>query len=341
MRELQVVGIIIALLIALYGFWKRRRRRYSRPQYFISLFFAVALLAISIEPSLGDIVAGPLKMERWNAVLFATSVALFIMFLYSMNMTNANTRALSRLIKSIAAQQFQNEQGDRVVGEVMVVIPAYNEAENIGDVLKRMPSEVEGMTITPLVVVDGATDDTAAVARNWGATVVENPIQRGGGAAVRVGYEVAQRAGCEIIVTMDADGQHLPEEIPQVVRPILTGDADFVNGSRVLGSHEAENNVRVAGVYFFNWLISALMFTKVTDASNSFRAIRTDVMSGLHLSQDQFYTSEVLIEALKNGYRVIEVPITIRARQSGETKKPPTLAYGWGFAKAIVLAWLR
>jgi hypothetical protein len=87
--------------------------------------------------------------------------------------------------------------------------------------------------------------------------------------------------------------------------------------------------------------VSALTWTRITDCSNSFRAIRTSELAKLDLRQPQFHTSELLIEALKQGLRVKEVPITIRRRASGESKKPMTVGYGWGFARAIFATWLR
>lgn len=341
MREIQIVGIVVSLLILTYIFWKRKRRRYTRTQSVLGGLSALGLLIISISPSAGDLIAGPLQMDRWNAVLFVAFLIQQAFIFYLLNHSNSNSRTISRLIEALASSKYSTIELRDEECDIMVVIPAYNEAENIGDVLCRIPKTVSGYSVGVLVAVDGGTDATEDVARNYGASVVVNPINRGGGAALRAGYEVALKSNAEIIVTLDADGQHLPEEIEHVVAPILVDDADFVNGSRVLGSHEAESQVRVAGVFLFNWLISVLMFERITDASNAFRAIRKSTLSQLTLYQDQFHTSELLIEAMKKDARVVEVPITIRKRQSGETKKPPSLRYGWGFTKAIVGAWLR
>ena len=171
--------------------------------------------------------------------------------------------------------------------------------------------------------------------------MIVNPINRGGGSALRAGYQIAIENRVPIVVTLDADGQHDPSEIGKLVEPILNDEADFVNGSRILGSYEKESVIRSTGVVFFNWLITILMGERITDSSNSFRAIRTQIFSQLTLSQDQFHTSELLIDAIKKGARVKEVGITIRKRQSGTTKKPRSLKYGWGFMKAILGTWLR
>jgi glycosyltransferase involved in cell wall biosynthesis len=296
---------------------------------------------IALFPSAGDIVAGPLKMERWNAVLFVSTLISFGLFFYVLNISNRNAKAISKLVEAMARSKFWREHRESEPGEIAVVIPVYNEEESISAVLKRIPEQVLGLKVQTFVVVDGSTDATEKVVREMAVPVVVHPINRGGGAALRAGYEVALESGAEIIVTLDGDGQHLPEEIPNLVKPIIDNEADFVNGSRVLGSFEPESRMRLLGVFVFNWLVSVLMFTRITDCSNAFRAIRADTLRRLTLNQDQFHTSELLIEALKKSARVKEVPITILKRQSGVTKKPPSLRYGWGFAKAILSTWLR
>ena len=140
---------------------------------------------------------------------------------------------------------------------------------------------------------------------------------------------------------MDADGQHVADEMPLLVKPILEGDADMVNGSRVLGEFERESLVRHLGVHFFSWLVTLITGSRITDVSNGYRAIRADVLRRLKLDQDQFWASELLIEGMRMRVRIREVPITIRARAGGESKKPKTLKYAWHFTKAIFKTWLR
>jgi glycosyltransferase involved in cell wall biosynthesis len=193
----------------------------------------------------------------------------------------------------------------------------------------------------PVVVSDGSDDRTAEVARDAGAFVAELPIRRGGGLALRVGYDIALKLGADIVVTLDADGQHLPEELPIVIGPILAGEADYVNGSRLLGDFERESLIRHIGVHFFSRLVSILTGRRITDPSSGYRAARADLLRGFVLEQDQFWTSEILIEALRHRARVVEVPITIVARKGGKSKKPKSLRYGWNFSKVIIQTWLR
>jgi glycosyltransferase involved in cell wall biosynthesis len=229
----------------------------------------------------------------------------------------------------------------RVRGGVLVVIPAYNEADNVGAVVARMPDEVCGLPVTALVVDDGSSDGTTDAAEAAGALVARHLRNRGGGAALRTGYALAAGAGAAIVVTLDADGQHLPEEMTRLVRPIVAGRADAVNGSRTLGSADPNTFSRELGLRVFNRVLSTLTRTDITDCSSGYRAIRADSLAKLELRQEQFHASEWLIEAVKRGLRLEEVPITVAKRMHGETKKPATLGYGLGFTKAIVRAWLR
>jgi glycosyltransferase involved in cell wall biosynthesis len=220
-------------------------------------------------------------------------------------------------------------------------MPAYNESENVGPVIHSIPDEVEGLYVVKVVVDDGSDDGTAEVARAAGAMVARHPIRRGGGLALRVGYEIGKLLNADVVVTMDSDGQHVPDEMPLLVKPIVEDQADMVNGSRVLGEFERESVIRHVGVHFFSRIVTIMIGTRITDVSNGYRAVRTDVLKKLQLDQDQFWASELLIEGMRHRLRILEVPITIRARQGGESKKPKNARYAWNFTKAIFKTWLR
>jgi len=204
-----------------------------------------------------------------------------------------------------------------------------------------MPEKVDGHPVVPLVVDDASEDGTEAAARAAGALVARLPIRRGGGQAIRVGYELGLRLDAVVVASLDADGQHDPAELPLLVEPILRGEADMVQGSRVLGTFEKESRVRHLGVLVLSGLATLMTGTRITDVSNGYRAIRAETLQKLILRQDQFWTSEVIIEALRHRATIKEVPITVRARASGETKKPRPFKYGWNFLKVMVKTWLR
>ena|SRR5437764_4923127 len=229
----------------------------------------------------------------------------------------------------------------RLVGRVVVLIPAFNEAESVGGVVRRVPAAVGGVETATVVIDDGSSDGTPERAEEAGAVVARHEVNRGGGAALRTGYALACEAGARAVVTLDADGQHLPEEMPALVAPVLDGAADLVLGSRVLGSAEPGARARELGIALFGRLVSLLVGRRFTDVSNSYRATTCDLLAQLDLREDQFHASELLIEAMARGARTVEVPITVAGRSHGVTKKPTTLRYGMHFARAIVMTRAR
>lgn len=244
-------------------------------------------------------------------------------------------------IEDAAVTRFLNECGDVPFKEVMVLIAALNEAESIGAVLDALPDEIGGLGISTVVIDDGSTDATADIASRHGAFVCSLGINRGHGVALRVGYRIAHEKAVRFVVMTDADGQYDMAEIPDLLAPLLADRADFVNGSRRLGTDETTDGVRRIGVRFFSWLLTCLLRQRITDTSSGFRAMRLEVLAGLTLTQPQYHASEQLVGVLCQGFRVLEVPMTMRPRLAGTTKKGGNLAYGLRYARVLVSTWWR
>jgi len=226
---------------------------------------------------------------------------------------------------------------------VAIVIPAYNEEPTVAEVIREIPKQIAGLPAEVIVVVDGSTDATAAQAASAGALVCDIPVNRGQGLVFKLGYWLARARGAQVIATIDADGQYEPGELEKLVEPIVNDRADFVNGSRRLGTELTTDPVRHAGVIFFGGLVSLLVRQRITDPACGIRAMRASVSAKIKLEQTQYQTSEVLIATSMNGFRVIEVATTMRDRPAGATgtKKGPNLLYGMRFARAILGTWRR
>ena len=225
-------------------------------------------------------------------------------------------------------------------GRAVIVIPAFNEESSLPEVLAVMPKQLHGLDVETIVVSDGSDDATERVAQHYGALVVGRDLRRGQGAAVRLGYRVALARSASVVATIDSDGQYDPLELPQLVAPILAGDADVVHGSRALGSYEDPIAGRSHGVTFFAWLMTKIAGTPITDPASGFRAFAPEALHALELRENQFHASEVTIAAAKLGLRVREVPCTFRARIEGSSKKPPFLRYGYGYTRTLLRTWL-
>jgi hypothetical protein len=346
---LRLVGALLAVAFILAAIVLGRRGA-NRGLVLPLATIGSALLAVAIAPDvvrpiqdffgLGDQPVGRLM----TALVLAVAVGYLLTF-YALAKTERNTQRLRRLIRALSAAQLELEQTAGRLGGVLVVIAAYNEAEALPDVLAQVPADVAGLPTHVLVVDDASRDRTRSIALAHGAHVVSHPVNAGQGAALQTGYLVAERVGVDVVVTMDADGQHDPTQMERLVAPIVRGEADFVVGSRRIGEYEREEGAggaaRNAGITFFTKLINVLGGTSVSDVANGYRAIRASRLAEIVFTEDQFHNPELLMGAARAGLRIVEAPITIRRRVAGQTKKGGTLRYGMGFLRVVFRTWLR
>jgi glycosyltransferase involved in cell wall biosynthesis len=248
---------------------------------------------------------------------------------------------VSRLMKKLGRQDFERRNPDAKIGPVLALIASYLEADNIGPVLKAVPEEVHGLEVTTLVVVDGGDDGTEDIVEAAGALCAVLPVNMGQGVALQLGYEIAQAYHCRYVVTIDADGQNDPGEIPDLLAPLIANESDFVIASRRRGTDETTDVLRKSGVVVFAGMINWIIGKKLTDTSNGYRAFRTEVLADLTLEQDQYQTAEVIITAAKRGWRITEAPTVWHPRSSGESKKGHNIYFGIQYARVIIRTWWR
>ncbi len=344
LTALRAGGLLFAVSLVAFAVW--RRRELSNGTVLLALLGGIALAVVS-GTELLDTVLEAFAFERGNGgrILGLAVFAIAILFLLILRALTVNARMsaqLSALLEGLAWEEFKAAKlPGRFRDKVAVLIPAYNEGDNVAQVIRQIPERVCGEPTAVLVVDDGSRDDTGEEAAKAGAVVARHVINRGGGAALRTGYRLMAESGALVVVTLDADGQHLPSEMERLVAPVLSDEVDVAHGSRVLGEAEPNARARELGIVFFNRVVSFITRTKVSDCSNGYRAVRTSVLPQLVLRQEQFHTSEFLIEAIKRGIPAKEIPVTVQKRLSGHSKKPAVVRYGLGFTNAIVRAWLR
>jgi glycosyltransferase involved in cell wall biosynthesis len=212
---------------------------------------------------------------------------------------------------------------------IWVVMPAYNEAARIRGALQELLPRCPNV----VVVNDGSPDDTGAVAKSCGVWVVTHPINRGQGAALQTGIDFALKQGADFIVTFDSDGQHDPADIPAMLAPVQSGEADIALGSRFLG--------RTVGMPLSRRIVLklAVLFTRVvsriavTDTHNGFRAFTRASAKAIRIRQDRMaHASEILDEIRRLGLRFSEVPVTVRYSEA-------TLEKGQSSWNAVRIVW--
>jgi glycosyltransferase involved in cell wall biosynthesis len=222
---------------------------------------------------------------------------------------------------------------------ISVVIPALNEEEPIGDVVREIAAT--GLTREIIVVDNGSTDATATRGREAGALVVAEP-QRGYGHACQRGVNSVSPA-CEIIVFLDGDGSDCPEFIAQLVQPIVAGNYDFVIGSRTRGQREtgSMNLQQVLSGYAAGFILGLLYGVKYTDMS-PFRAIRPETLRQLGMREKTYgWNLEMQMRAARAGLRVLEIPVNHRCRTGGQSKVSGTLRGTFVAGTRIIATLLR
>ena len=202
---------------------------------------------------------------------------------------------------------------------LLILIPARDEEASIVHVIQGCGESLPGRPI--LVVDDGSRDETARKARDAGAVVVSHTFGMGYGAALQTGYLYALRKGFDLVVQLDADGQHDPRDLPRLVAPLVKGTADVTLGSRFLGGAKPSlSPARRGGIFFFRTLAALGLGGKAfTDPTSGFQALgkrALEILAESHFPED-FPDADVLLYLARSGCRIVEVPVTMHPRKSG------------------------
>ncbi|BCB05056.1 glycosyltransferase family 2 protein [Bacillus sp. KH172YL63] len=205
--------------------------------------------------------------------------------------------------------------------KVIVFMPAHNEEESIGDVIKRVPRSIHPwVEVEVLVINDGSTDRTVEVARHAGADhIITFERNQGLGAAVREGLKASVELGAHIGVMIDADGEYPPEQIPDLLLPIFNGEADYTMGSRFLGTINGMKLHRRLGNYCFTALQSILLMKWIYDGQSGMRAFSRQTMEHAEIIHDYNYAQVLTLNLVRKGFRVKEIPILYYVRTTGRS----------------------
>lgn len=200
---------------------------------------------------------------------------------------------------------------------VIAIIPAYNEENSVGPIVKETSRFVDEV----LVVDDGSKDKTGDEAESAGATTIKHPINSGIGSSLRSGYGYCLSNACDFIVQLDADGQHDPEFIPQMIDHLVRNDFDIVTGSRFLfpGS-EDQVFLRRAGIKLFSVLASSFGSARITDVTSGFRVYRRSALKLIGDVANRHWAFDQTLRALKFGLKYGEYPVLMTKRQSGKSQ---------------------
>ncbi|HAY65907.1 MAG TPA: hypothetical protein DCY36_07745 [Acidimicrobiaceae bacterium] len=202
---------------------------------------------------------------------------------------------------------------------ILLFMPAYNEEEAVSECIERVPPRVLDRPVEVLIVDDGSVDSTADRARKSGAQVVELGQNQGLGAAVRTGLEIGVERNAAAVVFCDADGEYPPEELANMVAPILDGEADYVVGSRFLGRIDHMRPHRRFGNHVLTRALQVVARQKISDGQSGYRALSLDAARNAEIIHDFNYAQVLTLDLMAKGFRYREVPISYHFRTTGES----------------------
>jgi len=219
--------------------------------------------------------------------------------------------------------------------KVFALVPALNAEKSIGDVVRDCRAQLD----TVVVIDDGSTDRTGDVARANGAIVLRHEVNQGKGASLKTGFKYAVDNGYDGVITLDADGQHLPSEIPKILAAHQESGADLVIGGRAHLFGEMLPRRRLAN-RFSAWCIAKCAGTRVTDSQSGFRFYSTKLLRAIRLRTDGFdMESEVIVRAGRGGFKIITTPISLGFIDGISTShyKPlkDTIRIAWTVTRAL------
>jgi glycosyltransferase involved in cell wall biosynthesis len=224
--------------------------------------------------------------------------------------------------------------------KLLIAIPAYNEEEKLGEVLQNIPDKIEGISeIHTLVVDDGSTDSTAKIAADSGAEVLKNYINMGYGASFNKAIHYAIENSFDLMVSIDGDAQFDPKDIPELIKPIIDGEADLVTASRFINKDYYPDmpHTKFWGNKLMSILISKVVGKKFYDVSCGFRAYSQETLLSLNLYGKFTFSQETFIDMSFKGLRIMEIPIKVKYYPSRVSKISSNLfSYGIKALKIIV-----
>jgi hypothetical protein len=201
----------------------------------------------------------------------------------------------------------------------IAIVPAYNEEQNVARVIDELRAFDPGLDV--VVVSDGSQDRTAEVAAERGAHVVSLPFNLGIGGAVQTGFKYAHEHGYELVVRCDGDGQHIPAELPKVLKPVLAGEADIAVGSRFAGGDGYRSSApRRVGIRLLALIVSAIAKQRVTDTTSGFQALNRKALDLFAADYPHDYPEvEGMVMLIKHRLRLREVSVSMREREHGRS----------------------
>jgi hypothetical protein len=260
--------------------------------------------------------------DALHALFLAVVLLISLILLRTATLSSKVNDRLTQLTRSTALRESNFDRGkEREKGKkrVAVVIPTLNGEKTLASVINRISLSPD-LVGRAFVVDDGSTDDTPRVAADCGAIVIQHALNLGQGGALKTGFLAAEEWGADIVVCLDSDGEHFPEDMMPLIRKMEESDLDMVVGSRFLNSRPDISRNRKVAISAYSWLVRRLTDYQVTDATCGLRVIRARYVSSLMYRSERSYAIAMLVMAHRARMRVEELPVHYGKRVHGQSQ---------------------
>lgn len=317
----RIMLTIISIIVLGFIFKARLSNRLGNQFFSIMLIFWTGVIAIAIQPSLLDSVLNNTGFVNRAQFLLAISMGIIVYLLaIQTRKSKSSNESLNKVIRKIALDIFKKEYAEIQKSEVIILIAAKDEEKNIGYVIDNINKQKISKSYKILVVNDGSGDMTEKIVRDKRCLVVNHYHNLGVGGATKTGYLACSVLNPEIIITIDADGQHNPSHITEMIDKINEG-FDMVSGSRFAeGSTYESNTIRLVGNKFYTNLVNKLGKISITDVTSGYRALRADKMKSVYYNAETNFAIELVLRAAKNGLKITEIPTKAEIRIHGQSQ---------------------
>lgn len=340
MSTIRIFGLVISAIVFILFFFRLRKYESKIKADPIMLFIiGLSLTIISFFPSILNKPTDFFLLDNFEGgriilLLILSNIFLWFFLLNERGKVFKYKKLFNKTLRYNITSSHNYKIKTHHKKKILVIIPSLNEEINLNYLLTKFRRNILGYKIDILIIDDGGEDNTKKICKIHKAFYLRCPVNMGGGFATNVGFDFALKYNYDYFITMDADGQHLPKDIIAFIKKFKK--YDFVIGSRILGKMEMYSRLRYYGVILFGKVISLLIGQKLTDPASGFRGGKTNLLRKLQLNQDQYHTSEFIIKSSKHNLEIIEVPISIKKRFSGDTKKGKNIYYSLMFLKTII-----
>lgn len=321
--DIIVIGRIVLSLISVVTIflliYARVSNRSSNQFFVMMIIFWVGVLTVSIRPEILNSILDDVGLVNRAQFLLSISIIIIIYLLINQVRKGKNiSENLASVIRNIALENFSKEIKSKKI-DMVIIIVAKNESKTIGDVIDKINALNLKFSYEILVVNDGSNDRTEEIAKSKNALVITHHVNLGIGGATKTGYLACRYLNPKYVISLDADGQHNPIYIPEIISKLK--ESDLVYGSRFAKESKYQTNViRFAGNQFYTKLVNGLGKINITDVTSGFRGIRYNKIDSVYFIAETNFAIEFALRAAKNHLQIDEISTISKERDTGKSQ---------------------